>query len=55
MVLCLNVTHGPAELGVIAGAQGMDKEQLLVKDLAEGHKNELTPYQKERDYETVQV
>ena len=40
---------------MIVGAQGTDKEKLLAKDLAEGHKDELTPYQKERDSETAQV
>ena len=46
---------GPEELGVIVGAQGTDKERLLAKDLAEGHMDELTPHQKERESETVQV
>ena len=40
---------------MIAGVQGMDKERLLAKDLAEGHKDELTPHQKENDSETIQV
>ena len=42
-------------MGVISGAQGTDKEQLLTKNLAKGHKDELTPHQKERDFETMQV
>ena len=40
---------------MIAHAQGTNKERLLAKDLAEGHRDELTPYQKERDSEIVQV
>ena len=40
---------------MIADTQGMEKERLLAKDLAEGHMDELTPHQKERDSETVQV
>ena len=40
---------------MIASAQGTNKEQLLAKDLAEGHRDELTPHQKERDSETVHV
>ena len=40
-------------MGVITSAQGTDKERLLEKDLAKGHRDELTPYQKERDLETV--
>ena len=40
---------------MIAGAPGTDKEQLLAKDSVEGHKDELTPHQKERDSETVQL
>ena len=40
---------------MIAGAQGMDKRRLLAKDLAKGHKDELTPHQKVRDSEIVQV
>ena len=43
------------ELGVIASAQSTYKERLLAKDLAEGHRDELTPHQKERDSETMQV
>ena len=40
---------------MIIGAQGTDKEWLLAKDLAERHRDELIPHQKERDSETVQV
>ena len=40
---------------MIASAQGTDKERLLANDLAEGHRDELTPHQKERDFEIVQV
>ena len=36
-------------------AQGTDKEWLLAKDLAEGHTDELTLHQKERDSKTMQV
>ena len=43
------------KLGVIASSQCTDKEQLLAKDLAEGHRDELIPHYKERDSETVQV
>ena len=43
---------GPEELGMIASAQGTDKERLLAKDLVEGHRNELTPHQQEKDSET---
>ena len=49
------VTPRPKELGVIAGAQGTDKERLLAKDLAERHRDELTPHQKERYSKTMQV
>ena len=40
---------------MIAGAQGTDKKWLLAKDLAEGHRDELNPHQKEMDSETVHV
>ena len=46
---------GPEELGVIASAQGTDKERLLAKDLTEGHIDELIPHKKERDSEIVHV
>ena len=46
---------GQEELGVITRAQSTDKEQFLAKDLTDGHKDELTPHQKERDSEIVQV
>ena len=40
---CTRHGQGPEELGVIAGVQGTDKKRLLAKDLAEGHRDELTP------------
>ena len=40
---------------MIAYAQGTDKEQLLAKDLAEGHRDELIPHKKERDSKIVLV
>ena len=40
---------------MIAGAQGTDKERLLAKELVEGHRDELTPHQKEKNSEIVQV
>ena len=45
----------PGKLGVIAGAQGTNNERFLEKDLAKGHRDELTPHQKERDSEIVLV
>ena len=49
------MTPWEQELKLIVSAQGTDKERLLTKDLADGHRNELTPHQKERDSETVEV
>ena len=40
---------------MIVDTQGTDKEWLLEKHLAEGYWNELTPHQKERDSNTMQV
>ena len=49
------MTPEARKLGVIIGTQGMDNERLLAKDLAEGHRDELIPHQKERDSETMKV
>ena len=49
----LSVTPRAKRAGSDLDAQGTDKERLLAKDLAEGHRDELTPHQKEKDSETM--